>query len=80
MDEESNWSGCSTLGPHDYMLWAVDVQGEGTTGFSLEEVIEAGLQVKLVGFDEGAMKVVIADCVADTMEHLQRHLHGQAHT
>ncbi|TES61932.1 hypothetical protein E2P84_43005 [Burkholderia cepacia] len=73
VDTKGRWGGCATLGPVEYTLWAVDGTG-GDCGaiqkFSLAEVLEAGLRVKITGLSDTDKEMVIADCVADVLANL----------
>ena len=70
----ARWGGCATVNPDDPRLWAVpatDDSGGDVHGFSLAEVIEAGLRQKIVGLADADKEAVIADCVADTLDALR---------
>lgn len=70
----ARWGGCATLNPDDPKLWVVPATedaGGDVQGFSLGEVIEAGLRQKIVGLARADKEAVIADCVADTLDALR---------
>lgn len=70
----ARWGGCATLNSDDPRLWAVPATDDSVgdvQGFSLAEVIEAGLRQKIVGLADADKVAVIADCVADTLDALR---------
>lgn len=72
MATTKKWVGCATLNPDEPKLWIIpDVDPiNETQGFSLAEVLEAGLRQKIVGLEDAERGSAISDCVADTLQQL----------
>ncbi|WP_176331472.1 hypothetical protein [Burkholderia vietnamiensis] len=73
---DAKWGGCATLNAEDPKLWICPRTDRGRTnhevsGFSLAEVIEAGLRQKVHGLSDADRDAAIADCVADTLHHIK---------
>lgn len=80
---QSEWGGCATLNADDYKLWIALKTDRARTddevqGFSLAEVIEAGLRVKIVGLAEADRDAAIADCIDDTLYQIKTLVSGEA--
>ncbi|WP_025139689.1 hypothetical protein [Achromobacter sp. DH1f] len=69
----SVWQGTATISPLAPAL-RVTVDDDLAQLLSLEDVIEAGLRLKLIGLSPAAQDAVVAGCLADTLRQLQ-HLH-----
>jgi hypothetical protein len=72
---KQGWCGCATLSTDEPKLWIVEQtpSADGNIqGFSLAEVLEAGLGLKVVGLADADRDAAIADCVADTLAQLKQ--------
>lgn len=74
-DKPAKWGGCATLHPDEPRLWVVEeteLANRLVQGFSLAEVIEAGLRLKVVGLSDADRDVAISECVSDALDQLKR--------
>ncbi|HKR40057.1 MAG TPA: hypothetical protein VJU59_10350 [Paraburkholderia sp.] len=75
MPKDAKWCGCATLNTDDPKLWIVEQSNWPdceSQGFTLSEVIAAGLHAKVTGLSDADRDAAIAECVADTLDTLTR--------